>query len=1037
MLYEEKNRPYRDADFFDPPLSYRGAPFWAWNCAITDEDIDFMTDMFKQMGMGGAHLHSRTGMALPYLQDAFMQRIRHSVERAEQNGMRAWLYDEDRWPSGYGGGYITKEDRYRCRVLLFAPQPLGDTAEDDKWGMCANGKCARSNHRTLLAVYTVSLDKDGWLQSYRRVTPDDAANLSADTLWYAYLEISGQNPWFNDQAYANLLDPQAVRAFLQTTHEAYRRAVGDAFGKTIPAIFTDEPQFSFKNNLAKATDRQLISIPFTDDLPQTYQACYGENLMDHLPELFFDHPEGYPVTRYRYHDHLTERFVSAYADQLGDWCRQHGLALTGHVMREPTLEKQTRAVGEAMRFYRSMQIPGIDMLAARIEYNTCKQCQSAVHQFGREAMLDELYGVTNWDFEFRGHKLYGDWQAALGVTVRVPHLSWTSMAGEAKRDYPASIGYQSPWYREYKRVEDYFARVCTAMTRGQCEVHLGVLHPIESYWLAYGTEEKTGRLRRELNDDFDALTAWLIGDTKDFDFIAESLIPQLYQGIQDGRLRMGEMSYSVLLAPNMLTMRRTTLKMLRELKAAGGRIVFTGYLPQYLDGIKSEEVQAFAAGCEYVPFTQNQLLQALEGVSPLEVFEADGTHTQNLLTQMRLDGDEKWVFVAHKPPLQRLDHTDSQPITLRMRGEWDVRVYDAWNGTISKANVSRAGGFTAFDTALYAQDSLLLRFTPAHGERRAAPAPRAAASTPVAIASEVPVTLSEPNALLLDMAEYAFDGGPFQPCEEILRLDNKFRDALGYPYRMEAFPQPWCIREQEGDAAHTLSLRFHVFSEVDVASVDLALEHPHDCQIRWNGETVSNKPTGRYVDRDILRVRLGALKKGENELCVSMPFGRKTDVEAMMLLGDFGVRVCGRKAVVIAPVRALSFADWTAQGLPFYGGAVTYHIDVQGTGNPLRVSLTKFRSPAIAVDLDGERQGLIAISPYSAVTKPAAPGPHRLDLTVYGNRYNTFGAVHNSDEEKDVYCSPNFWRSTGDTWAYEYQLRRTGPLAAPIVEALS
>lgn len=115
--------------------------------------------------------------------------------------------------------------------------------------------------------------------------------------------------------------------------------MGDAFGKTIPAIFTDEPQFSFKNNLAKATDRQLISIPFTDDLPQTYQACYGENLMDHLPELFFDRPEGYPVTRYRYHDHLTERFVSAYADQLGDWCRQHGLALTGHVMREPTLGK--------------------------------------------------------------------------------------------------------------------------------------------------------------------------------------------------------------------------------------------------------------------------------------------------------------------------------------------------------------------------------------------------------------------------------------------------------------------------------------------------------------------------------------------------------------------------------------------------------------------------------------------------------------------------------------------------------------------------
>ncbi len=70
-----------------------------------------------------------------------------------------------------------------------------------------------------------------------------------------------------------------------------------------------------------------------------------------------------------------------------------------------------------------------------------------MHQYGREAMMSELYGVTDWDFDFRGHKFHGDWQAALGVTLRVPHLSWVSMAGEAKRDYPASINYQVPWYK--------------------------------------------------------------------------------------------------------------------------------------------------------------------------------------------------------------------------------------------------------------------------------------------------------------------------------------------------------------------------------------------------------------------------------------------------------------------------------------------------------------------------------------------------------------------------------------------------------------
>ena len=45
------------------------------------------------------------------------------------------------------------------------------------------------------------------------------------------------------------------------------------------------------------------------------------------------------------------------------------------------------------------EIPGIDILCDSRELSTAKQAQSAVHQYGREAMLSELYGVTNWDFD--------------------------------------------------------------------------------------------------------------------------------------------------------------------------------------------------------------------------------------------------------------------------------------------------------------------------------------------------------------------------------------------------------------------------------------------------------------------------------------------------------------------------------------------------------------------------------------------------------------------------------------------------------------
>ncbi len=1056
MLYKKKLAPFSEEDFKNPSSEYRGAPFWAWNCKMEESDVANMTEMFGEMGMGGAHLHSRTGMNLPYLKETFMDRVKQACDCAREKDMLVWLYDEDRWPSGYGGGYITSDDRYRTRIMIWSPEPLGDVWEQNLWNVVANGKCTRSNNRRLLGMYYVELDEENWLKSYRQVSEEEAKDLDPDNIWYVYMEISGDNQWFNGQAYTNNLDPETIKKFIEVTHEEYYKAVGKDFGTLIPAIFTDEPQYPFMEVRKLAAEREMFSVPYTDDFPDTYKAAYGEDLMEHLPEVFFDRKDGYSVTRYRYHDHLTERFVQAYADQIGDWCEKHNIALTGHVMREASLKLQTEAVGETMRFYRSMQLPGIDMLAWRTEYNTAKQCQSAVHQFGREGMLSELYGVTNWDFDFRGHKLLGDWQAALGVTIRVPHLSWTSMEGEAKRDYPASIGYQSPWYKEYKLVEDYFARVNTAMTRGKCLINLGVLHPVESYWLCHGSDEKTGTLRQELDDAFDMITKWLIGDAKDFDLIAESLVKELYKGSADGKVNVGEMQYSTILAPNMLTMRSDTLHMLREFKQAGGRVVFTGYTPEYLDGMPNEEVKAFVKECEWVPFVKNRILQTLDGISDLEILGENGTHTDNLITQTRQDNEERWIFVAHKPPiggldqiigaeayttncprsvLRRQDRVDVQKLIIKVKGTWNIKIYDAWNAVTKDTECVYKNGYTYLYTEMYAQDSLLLRLTPAKEVKEAAKlaagwTKKKENETEITVPHEVDVTLSEPNVFLLDMAEYAFDDEDWKGREEILRIDNLFRDRLGLKYRMEAFPQPWVLKEEVEDE-HTLRLRFTIPSEIEAESVDLALEHPTDCEIVWNGETVSNVPVGRYVDRDIFRVTLGKLCKGENTLFISMPFKQKTNVEAMYLLGDFGVSAAGDSAKIIEPIRKMHFGDWVLEGLPFYGGNVTYHIPVEGNGNPFKVSLNKFRNPVMKVELDGKKQGMIAISPYEVTTEPVEKGMHMLDLTVYGNRFNTFGGLHNTDGGEYVYCSPNFWRSTGSFWAYEYQFRATGPLMAP------
>ena len=68
-------------------------------------------------------MHVRTGMDTTYLSEEFMDFIRFCVDAARQEDMLAWLYDEDRWPSGTAGGRVTdgRPEFARKALLLTVP----------------------------------------------------------------------------------------------------------------------------------------------------------------------------------------------------------------------------------------------------------------------------------------------------------------------------------------------------------------------------------------------------------------------------------------------------------------------------------------------------------------------------------------------------------------------------------------------------------------------------------------------------------------------------------------------------------------------------------------------------------------------------------------------------------------------------------------------------------------------------------------------------------------------------------------------------
>ncbi len=1025
MLYPRSKDPQlSDALFQNPGSEYRGTPFWAWNCELDKDELLWQLEILKKMGMGGAHMHVRTGMATPYLSDAHMDLIKACVEKCREENMLAWLYDEDRWPSGAAGGIVTKDPQYRARFLLLTTRPYG---EERHHGIDYDSSAAatRAENGYLLACYDVLLDDQGCLSRATRIAPGEKAE---GTKWYAYVETPNENPWFNNQTYINTLDPKAMQRFIQVTYQRYLETVGSDFGGVVPAIFTDEPQFSLKGTLGFALEQKDVILPWTEDLPDTFRAACGEDLLEKLPELFWELPEGRISTvRYHYHDHTCERFAQAFADQCGSWCAEHGLMLTGHMMEEPSLRSQTHSLGEAMRSYRSFQLPGIDMLCDGIELTTAKQAQSASRQYGREGVLSELYGVTGWDFDFRGHKFQGDWQAALGVTVRVPHLSWVSMKGEAKRDYPASIHYQSPWWQDYAFVEDHFARVNTAMTRGSAEVRVGVIHPIESYWLHYGPAEQTAGIRDQMDQNFQSLTRWLLSGCIDFDFISESLLPeQCAAGAAP--LQVGAMVYDTIVVPGCETLRSSTLERLEAFADAGGRLIFLGDAPKYEDATPSRRGQALWQRCHRAEYTAQSVLNALEPVRLLDIRTENGQRTNNLIHQLRRDGQDRWLFIAHCEKPYHKDAPRFQNLRIALDGNWDVLCYDTQNGSIFPVAARHQGGKTVVSWQLHDLDSLLLRYVPGSGtavESEETPETAVALPLPVRVAYQ----LSEPNVYLLDTAEFALDDEPYQPAQELLRADDQLRQQLGWPGRKYAVAQPWTIHEPTPE--HTVRLRFHVSCAEDIPQVQLALEDAPLARIHCNGIAVTAAPDGWFTDKSIGTVPIGTLKKGENTIEIILPFGRRTDVEWCYLLGNFGVEVAGEYRCLTPLREQLGFDDVVKQGLAHYGGNITYLLPITTEGGEITVTAPHFAGTAIRAALD-DQVGYIAYPPYQLTLGTPPAGTHILKLTLLGNRQNCFGPVHLADP-RYRWLGPGAWRTEGSLWTQSYRLKPLGILSAPVV----
>jgi hypothetical protein len=210
------------------------------------------------------------------------------------------------------------------------------------------------------------------------------------------------------------------------------------------------------------------------------------------------------------------------------------------------------------------------------------------------------------------------------------------------------------------------------------------------------------------------------------------------------------------------------------------------------------------------------------------------------------------------------------------------------------------------------------------------------------------------------------------------------------------------------------------------------MEDPEKVNLIWNGREIKPDISGWYVDECIKKIPLGTISKGTNTLVITYSFGRKTNLEWCYLLGDFGVHVAGKHALLTTMPGHINFGDYTVQGLPFYAGNIIYRVPVTVEGGNYQLQISKFRAPLVKVSVDQNEWNAIPYAPYTADLGYLTKGTHDIQILSYGNRVNAFGPVHNCDETTEWF-GPNEWRSCGERYSYEYQLKKTGVLKTPVL----
>ena len=949
-------------------------PFWFLNGHVDECHVVREFEMMADKGIGDVIVHPRYGLQCEYLSDEWFTIFGWCVREAKKHGMCVWIYDELNWPSGTAGNTVQKIDPdYRGKYLAVESQPLSEI----DFATFTPG------------AHIIAANIEGGAVTKTRVIEDVSAAQG----------LTG--PWrlFNctikyDEFYIDTLSFDAVNCFKRVTYDEYFKRFGDEFGKAIRAVFTDEPSIYWVS-----VGYDDWNLPYTEDFFASFEARYGYSPVPLIPYLFYPSAKS-AAFRADYWEHAGFLFNERYHGNLGAWCREHGVIYTGHNNHEEPLRYQIRFQGDMFGTMRAMDIPGVDHLQKATLGNNWisiighKICSSEAHFDGKARCMSESFGVMDWDTTFENLKRVTDWQYALGINMLIPHAIYHTISGMTKRESPPSFFYQSPHWQDFECFADYVKRLEDMLVGGRHACKVAVMYPTSGLWASYQTDRKTTEF--EHTDNFlNSLCLELVKKQIDFDLVDFPALQQAH--LEDGKLKLADEAYEVLVVPATAYMRANEIARLTEIVAAGVKTTLfhksmepvAANLPDGMRGasfVRSEELEAFV----------DILKRGLD-----DDIQINGGGAEDIMAYRRVlrqaqddrqaqDGvDRKITFLLNRSDKHR-------KVSALIKDYPDAAIYDQETGAFTKLKGRQAGRKMLAQLRFHPNQSyFIVSNASCHPELVSGPTgmlkqvqhdtSEAAAIAIRNLTVEVPF-----NVASIYHFRYAKPGA--EPREVDVRTHPRYMPCQWTADKPD-------FTEFAGVYEATIKLDFDPPSDV---AISMMLDRDFaECEVYVNGARVDLKPAPEFAaeffltDFQDVNAFVGhLLKRGENALKVISPTKLS---EPLRLVGDFHVSPChpeldsGPRAIsLVAPDAPNPFA--LEADYPFYSGTVTYRAEFDASTSSacssLALDLHDVRDTA-TVRVNGKLVGTRLWAPYVFEIAPfVVAGVNTIEIEVRNNMAN-------------------------------------------------